>query len=108
MADIKAFLTAKPEAQKTDIAALVRKQAAIAYRTDKKIEDNGLSRDKPAEIPPVPLNRTRQIPFAKAMCNFARNNPSFNPCKDERQRTEQPAQYAKADKPQVLVMDAVK
>lgn len=39
------------------------------------------------------------------MCKeYVKNGLPFNPYKDERQRTEQAAQSAKADKPQVLVM----
>ncbi|HFC4033606.1 TPA: zonular occludens toxin domain-containing protein [Neisseria gonorrhoeae] len=43
--------------------------------------------------------------ITKIMCKeYVKNGLPFNPYKDERQRTEQAAQSAKADKPQVLVM----
>ena len=43
--------------------------------------------------------------ITKAMCkDYAKNGLPFNPYKEEKQRTEQAPQTAKADKPQVLVM----
>ncbi|MBW3870620.1 hypothetical protein, partial [Neisseria meningitidis] len=43
--------------------------------------------------------------ITKAMCkDYAKNGLPFNPYKEEKQRTEQAPQSAKADKPQVLVM----
>lgn len=43
--------------------------------------------------------------ITKIMCKeYVKNGLPFNPYKDEQQRTEQAAQSAKADKPQVLVM----